>query len=45
MLRLLDINAHVTPDHVPSTSIPFLLRWYYVNPVLTSLSLGPYYVL
>ena len=30
-----------------STSIPFLLRWYYVNPVLTTLVLrqsGSYYV-
>ena len=26
-------------------SISFLLRWHYVNPVLTTLSLGPYHAL
>ena len=30
---------------VGTTSMPFLLRWYYVNPVLTTLSLGPHYAL
>ena len=30
---------------VGTTSMPFLLRWYYVNPVLTTLSLGPYHAL
>ena len=29
---------------VGTTSMPFLLRWYYVTPVLTTLSLGPYNV-
>ena len=30
---------------VGTTSMPFLLRWYYVNAVLTMLSVGPYHVL
>ena len=32
-------------NDVDTTSIPSLSRWYYVNPVLTALSLGPYHVL
>ena len=28
-----------------TTSMPFLLRWYYVDLVLTTLSLGPYHAL
>ena len=30
---------------VGTTSMPFLLRWYYVNPVITTLLLGPYHAL
>ena len=30
---------------VGTTSMPFLLRWYYVNPVLTTILLGPYHAL
>ena len=30
---------------VGTTSMPFLLRWYYVNPVLTTLLIGSYHIL
>ena len=30
---------------VGTTSLPFLLRWYYVNPDLTTLSRGPHHTL
>ena len=28
-----------------TTTMPFLLRWHYVNPILTTLSIGPYHAL
>ena len=30
---------------VGTTPMPFLLRWYYVNPVLSTLTLRPYHAL